>query len=324
MVLPLNDKSEMCPQFTTEEEEVVDVSEQPTCTAAILEGVNTYSQFTIETDNRFRATTATIKKLIAGYYAMGEDNYGTFFKKLKINTTELIRFPNTITDDIINEFDKFWKLKPEYDKRGEQHKRGFLLHGPAGGGKSCAILFIMQEFIKQGGIVFEFGSMLIDGLQKFRSVEPDRKIMVIIEDIDGILKSPNEQVLLQFLDGGVQHTNTIVIATTNYIEKLPDRIRNRPSRFDRVEFIGYSGEEERKIYIKVKSENYKKGKLLTKMVKDTHGFTLAHIKELILAVEVYKLDYDETLERIRKMRKKKESSDDYALPDNDHEIGFKI
>lgn len=323
MALPLDNKSEMDDPFTTEDEDfVMDASAPSPCTA--LEDVNTYSQFTIETDNKFRATTATIKKLIAGYYAFGEDNHGTFFKKLKINTTELIRFPNTITDDIIDEFDKFWKLKAEYDKRGEQHKRGFLLHGPAGGGKSCAILFIMQEFIKQGGIVFEFGHMLIDGLQKFRSVEPDRKLMVIIEDIDGILKSSSEQVLLQFLDGGVQHTNTIVIATTNYIEKLPDRIRNRPSRFDRVEFIGYSGKEERKIYIKVKSENYNKGKLLTKMVKDTHGFTLAHIKELILAVEVYKLDYDTTLDRIKKMRKKKESSDDYILPDNDNTIGFRF
>jgi hypothetical protein len=62
---------------------------------------------------------------------------------------------------------------------------------------------------------------------------------------------------------------------------------------------------------KKKSQNVKGKKKIAKWVKDTDGYTLAHIKELILAVEVFNLGYDETLERLNVMCKRAESSGDY-------------
>jgi len=73
----------------------------------------------------------------------------------------------------------------------------------------------------------------------------------------------DEQALLQLLDGGIQHSNTVIIATTNYPENLPDRIINRPSRIDRIVEIDMPTREMREIYInkkalKVKDEDIKK------------------------------------------------------------------
>ena len=270
-----------------------------------------FTQYAIEQGNRFRPTSNTKSKLPPGYYVGNGDNYGLYIEKSPLNTSELIRFPDTIADQVICEFDSFWSKKDEYLSRGESHKRGFLLWGPPGGGKTCTVAFIMKDFIKAGNIVFEFNNYLMDTLNYFRKIEPTRKIMVIIEDVDNLMRNTDlEHALLQFLDGSVQHKNTIVIATTNYPEELPDRIINRPSRFDRISYIGAPSTRDREIYIREKSKKLRSNSI-KKWVRETEGFTLAHLKELIVSVEVFGISYKETMNRLNEMRKKEYKSDDY-------------
>ena len=107
-----------------------------------------------------------------------------------------------------------------------------------------------------------------------------------------------------------KHTNTIIMATTNYPEDLDDRIINRPSRFDRIEQIGMPSAGQRKIYLIEKSKSLSLEQI-DQWVEDTDDFTLAHLKELILGVEVFDISYDEILTRLKSMRKKEASSSDY-------------
>ena len=279
-------------------------------------------QYGIEQGNNYRPTSRTTSTLPPGLYRAEIDERGLYFTKQEIDTSELIRFDNTVADVVISEFDEFWKKKSLYEERGEIHKRGFMLWGPPGGGKTSTVSFIMKDFIKQGNIVFDFNNSLISGIRQFKLVEPDRKIMIIMEDIDAyIMDQYNEQAVLDMLDGSVKHSNTIIIATTNYPERLPDRIINRPSRFDRVECIDVPSEKDRKIYLKQKSKTLK-AKDITKWVKDTENWTLAHVKELILSVEVFGLEYQATLDRLNKMREKAEKSADYERQMRGKKEGF--
>ena len=270
-----------------------------------------FIQYSIERGSTYRPTSRTTTMLPPGLYKTGRDNYGLAFQRQELEMSELIRFKDTIADVVIAEFVEFWAKKVLYHERGESHKRGFMLWGPPGGGKTSTVSFIMNDFIKSGGVVFDFNNNLIDGIRQFRAVEPDRRIMIIMEDLDAYLHdSYNEQAILDMLDGSVKHSNTILIATTNYPERLPDRIINRPSRFDRVEFIGNPNARDRKIYLKQKSKTLP-AKEINKWVKDTKGWTLAHLKELVLSVEVFGLEYGLTVKRLNHMRKKMESSSDY-------------
>ena len=270
-----------------------------------------FIQYSIEQGQNYRPASKTRKTLPAGLYKAMNDQYGTFFQKQEIDMSELIRFEGTIADTIIGEFNDFWGKKSLYQERGEIHKRGFMLWGPPGGGKTSTVTFIMKDFINNGGIVFDFTPELIAGIRQLKIIEPDRKIMIVMEDIDAWLHDyGSEQSILNMLDGSVKHSDTILIATTNYPERLPDRIINRPSRFDRVEYIGTPCTKDRKLYLKEKSKTLKT-KDINKWSKVTEGWTLAHIKELILSVEVFSLSFDETVERLNKMRKKLESSGDY-------------
>ena len=288
---------------------------------------NFYKQFSIENGCVYRAISDTTKILPPGVYEINNDNRGYFFLKKPIDTSHLIRFPDTIADNIISDFNTFWKNKKQYLLRGETHKRGYLLWGPPGGGKSCLISLIIKDFIKQGNVVFWFGGhYTLSGLVQFRRVEKNRKMMIILEDIDSIIQNENlEQQVLQLLDGSHQFSNTIIMGTTNYPENLPDRIINRPSRFDRVEEIGLPSTEDIKLYLEMKSKKLKPADI-QKWLKDTKNFTLAHIKELLLAYEVFGLDYNIALERIKKMRKKMSSSKSYSKSihdENDQNVGFK-
>jgi SpoVK/Ycf46/Vps4 family AAA+-type ATPase len=79
-------------------------------------------------------------------------------------------------------------------------------------------------------------------------------LVVILEDIDSIAGESRSQTsrLLNILDGVKQIENVVYIATTNYPEKLEERITNRPSRFDRRYRVELPNEEIREAYIKHK------------------------------------------------------------------------
>jgi hypothetical protein len=74
---------------------------------------------------------------------------------------------------------------------------------------------------------------------------------------------------------------------------------------------GKRRETDRKIYIKNKSKKLT-AKQINEWVDDTEGFTLAHIKELIVSVEVFELEYKNALARLDEMRQKIADSSDYT------------
>ena len=79
----------------------------------------------------------------------------------------------------------------------------------------------------------------------------DRPIMVIWEEFENWVAG-YEADILNILDGVHQVDNVFYIATTNYIQQIPPRIRNRPSRFADVIEIGPPSANLRKAYIEAK------------------------------------------------------------------------
>ena len=226
--------------------------------------------------------------------------------------------------------------KDKFKEYGFIYKRGILLYGPPGTGKTSLINIITDRMIKEHeGVVFviqtpgdlDLYSQFIP--EVFRTIEPGRPILTVIEDIDCFCTGGStETSLINVLDGIEQMDNVIYLATTNYTEKLPQRIINRPNRFDRRIKIGYPSAEVRKAYLlkKLKPADVelidKSPYPINSWVAETENMTLSHIGELIKSVVILDNPFEETIQILRELKEIPVSSQ-YNKGETEEGIGFK-
>jgi len=256
----------------------------------------------------FRGIGKTRKNLPSGLYQILQTQTGIVFQKKGTSINDLIEFPDSSVNEVMREIDIFWKSKDKYRNFDVQYKRGILMHGPPGSGKSSIIKILIRDVIARGGIAINFTSvdLFSEGVSILRGIHPSKPIVVIMEDIESITHREGSG-LLNILDGATNYLDNIVfVATSNYPERLEERIKDRPSRFDRVIEVGLPTEEMRIIYLAhlFKNANITKAKTkasIKKWVPDTDGLTFPHLQELFLSVNLYDIPYDKALGRLKGM-----------------------
>jgi SpoVK/Ycf46/Vps4 family AAA+-type ATPase len=256
-----------------------------------------------------------VKELPAGQYTIEHSqDRGIFFSKKEVNLDDLIVLPDSATDAVLSEIDEFWKREEIYRKYRYLWKRGVLLWGPPGSGKTTTVQLISQNIVKMGGISVYVSNPkhAAFGLRLMRKVEPKRPIIVMLEDLDAIVHH-HEAELLSLLDGELQIDNVVFVATTNYPEKLDKRIVNRPSRFDLVKKVPMPTAEARKVYLLSREPSLDVNtvevdgtsiKEIDYWVSVTEGFSVAHLKEVVLGVKCFGKPVEEVVKRMRTMMTK--------------------
>ena len=121
-----------------------DAAEDPTTSAR--SGVMT--QYSPD-GNKFYATGSTVPTLPPGVYAARVESRGVLFEKKSLAFDELLRLPDTRSDEVVEEIRRFWGLKEAFRAHGFVHKRGFLLFGPQGGGKTCTAMAVTPQLTDQ-------------------------------------------------------------------------------------------------------------------------------------------------------------------------------
>lgn len=269
--------------------------------------------------NHYSPCEAAVSKLVPGNYRIALTERGIYFVKRDLATDNLLELPDSATEKILEHMKVFWSREEKYREYKFIWKRGILLHGPPGGGKTSTVELLAKMIISnlQGVVIhIDDPAAAIMGLEAFRFIEPKTPLLLVVEDIDAVLENRGESALLNLLDGEFQTDNIVVVATTNYMERLDKRIRNRPSRFDVVMKIELPSDDARRMYLKHVHKRFvgelssEVSKELEVWVKDTKGFSIAHLKELVLAVEVLEGKYPEQLNRLREMMNLRASSSD--------------
>jgi hypothetical protein len=263
-------------------------------------------------------TTETVRRLPSGAYKVEFYKNTPILVPANVINDDLVKLPDSKSDLVIQEIEKFWTLATEYRKLGYAHKRGYLLYGPPGSGKTSTIMAVMKGMIAKDGVIIVAGmthpTSVSQILSRFRSVEPHRPLVVILEDIDAMIERDGDMEILSLLDGEISIAGAVFIATTNYPEQLDKRIRDRPSRFDKVVEIGLPNKEARKTYLLSRGLKFEDAEL-EKWVEVTCGLSIAHIKELVLSIKCFGDNFDDALERIERMKKTPTSC-------NDSKVGF--
>jgi hypothetical protein len=194
-------------------------------------------QWAVNGDN-YKLSGEVAKKLPPGAYNCADDGWGhAMLSKTNLNLDELISFPDSLFSGVVDRITKFWTKERQYYNYGFLHKMGYLLYGPQGCGKSSLVYQILNNIVDAGHLCLLCDGRVdhfIECVQAVRQVEPKRPMVCVLEDIDALIDRYGDGELLQWLDGANKTDHVVVIATTNYPEKLDKRIVCRPRRFDRL------------------------------------------------------------------------------------------
>lgn len=253
----------------------------------------TYTQWTLGLDG-FYPSTATKESLDSGLYTVDFDNdHNLIVRSVPVKDEKFYVLKDSTYPKVLDEVYKFWDSKEAYKDKGLPWKRGIILHGKPGNGKSGLVNLLIQRIIEADGIAIYPGdnfSLFTSMANKLLQIEGGRKTLIVLEDLDEIIKA-EEREMLEFLDGNSMSTDgALIIATTNYFSDLPDRFSNRPSRFDLCIEIESPNEVVRREY---SSKILKDQSKLDSIVEITDGLSMAHIKEAVLLTDIYELSLDE-------------------------------
>lgn len=286
-----------------------------TISDAELSGVDTQnpSQWSILQNSSFCPSYVSTPQLPSGLYEISWNsslqNY--MMVKQQMNVDELYELPSPEIENILSDIQTFWERRETYKKYKFVHKRGILLYGDPGCGKSGIIQLCIKNLIeRENGIVInikedEDFKYFIEFVPVLRKIEPDRGLIVILEDLDSLAGDDRYSTtkLLNILDGVKQIENVVYIATTNYPEKLEERITNRPSRFDRRYKVEMPSELIREAYIRNKlTEADLENIDMDEWIEKSEGMSLSHLKELIVSVIVMGKDFDESFQNLTSMQ----------------------
>jgi len=284
--------------------EAVSPGSAPTREAGFADSGDTV-QWAVFGNGVFRPCGSTQKTLPSGVYGIDVDNNGLYLIKRRVITDDLIVLPDTASERVLTALQVFWDAKQKFADKGQLFKRGVMLWGPPGSGKTCTLMLLTNDIIAREGIVVlpAHPELTTKALQYVRLIEPDRPLICLLEDIDEIVDRHGEHALLALLDGETQIDNVVFVATTNYPERLDQRLINRPSRFDEIIKIGMPTAAARSVYFRSRLNKMElSDSKLAEWVKDTDNLSIAHLKEIVVAVYCLGREYKETLDRVRKMR----------------------
>ncbi|MEP9385134.1 ATP-binding protein [Nocardioides sp. KR10-350] len=184
-------------------------------------------------------------------------------------------------------------------RRAGQHlKRGLLLYGPPGVGKTHSVRYLMSELV--GTTVVELSGESLGALREAcsvaRSLQP---AMIVVEDVDLIAQDRDYYdgdasplfTLLNEMDGLDEDADVVFLLTTNRADLLEDALASRPGRVDQAVWIDRPDRDARRKLI----ELYR-GRLdldlsrLDGVLDRTEGVTASFLKELLRRAAVIAAD----------------------------------
>lgn len=179
---------------------------------------------------------------------------------------------------------KSQKFFEDNKHKGLIYKRGIIIYGPPGCGKTVFIKYFAANHVKNGYAILCEPQDFDGGMGKFlkQRLGKDSNKVIIFEDVDAIAHDYYKRSeFLNFLDGVNIIEKTLFIATTNYPNMLDEAISKRPSRFDQKYFIDFPKESMRVKFLRSFFSDLSDNEI-DKAAQKTEGFSGAMFKEVFI------------------------------------------
>lgn len=203
---------------------------------------------------------------------------------------------------LFDDLEKFYNNKEFYKTNRIPYKRGVLMAGAPGNGKTFSLQYIANKF-KVPIIVPESISSPKNYItETFESAKRINKLtgktpVIFMEEIDAVLSyAGGRELLLTALDGVENTTSFYFIATTNNPTEIDPALLNRPSRIDMVLTIENPNLEARHLFFSHIFTEWTEEQL-TYLAKETKQFSFAFLKNIYINYVLTKGDnlFDESM-----------------------------
>lgn len=238
--------------------------------------------------------------------------------KVNLSKTEFVK--DTILDSLVQtknvseKIQKFFSKLHIYKELGvEVPKRGAMLYGKPGGGKTQILMKIAKEQSQDGKTAViiwptnKFDAQDVKELIKNLEYKDVEKLILMAEDLGGIeidnARMPSDAALLSLLDNQEKTFKipTMIIATTNFFHIFMENIANRSGRFDDKIEIEPPNSEARKELLKFFGKDaITEDDLKLIASKSCEKFPPAHIKEVVIRHKLYDISIQEAIKEIQK------------------------
>jgi len=225
-------------------------------------------------------------------FSEGWHKDAALFHAIKSSTLDSLILEGSLKEEIKKDFLDFFQSKEAYDQYGIPWKRGVLLLGPPGNGKTHCIKALINLtglpclYVRSFQHQYSTDNASIRAV--FHRARETAPCILVLEDLDSMLTDENRSYFLNELDGFASNSGIMVVGTTNHPERLDPAILERPSRFDRKYTFNLPDLDCRHRYLMMFSRKLDAALHLSDgdaamLAGRTEGFSFAYLRELFLS-----------------------------------------
>jgi hypothetical protein len=196
-----------------------------------------------------------------------------------------IFLPDGLLDSIRCNIVGFFESRERYQALGIPYRRGLLLAGPPGCGKTLTIKALAYHTpVKFVTVLGKADIQDMDIQYAIDVAEKCAPAVVLFEDLDRILEAKDVSLshFLNLLDGLKVLNGVLVIATCNEPEKLDPALLYRPSRFDRMWTFPLPAKKQRLGLLRRRGQDYFSDEAMQETAEKSHGFSMAYVQEIVV------------------------------------------
>jgi hypothetical protein len=262
-------------------------------------GVSTWCWVVAETEslaqNFFAAVcrwSTVIREEVYVYQEGAWTKDAELYQSIQSSRLDNLILPPGLKEAIRDDAAHFFASRKRYARYNIPWKRGLILIGPPGNGKTHMIQALIND-LKQPCLYLKSLKAQFQNVDRslrevFEKARESAPCILVLEDLDALIDDTNRSFFLNELDGFRKNEGLLAVATTNHPEKLDPAIVDRPSRFDRKYHFELPALPERASYLRWWNQLLEDPLRLSEagiasIAKDSEGFSFAYLKELALA-----------------------------------------